>query len=46
MENTATRAEIQHQREQANQPGTKEHRELAEINVNIQRFNTQNREAS
>ncbi len=41
VENTGTRAEVEQQRTRAKQPGTEEHRELAEINANIERFNVQ-----
>ncbi len=43
VENTGTRAEVEQQRTRAKQPGTKEHRELAETNANIERFNVQRR---
>ncbi len=43
VENTSTRAEVEQQRTLAKQPGTEEHRELAEINANIERFNVQRR---
>lgn len=43
IENTSTRAEVEQQRTRAKQPGTEEHRELAEMNANIERFNVQRR---
>ncbi len=41
VENTSTQEEIEQQHIRAKQPGTEEHRELAQINANIERFNFQ-----
>ena len=41
VENTSTRAEVEQKRTRGKQPGKEEHREMAEMNANIERFNVQ-----